>query len=116
MPSSLAGGGITPQVYRLAQIWRRAAIALAEEELAMLKAPLIDPTASPADFAAIRQHTQRLAQLEQLEGDELVREFESWRRDHPELTRIILRAIAARDRASLYALWRRGERALEAHR
>jgi hypothetical protein len=88
-----------------ATLWQRAAIALAEEELATLKAPLADPTAALADFAGIRRQTQQLARLEQLQGDELVGEFEAQRHEHPRLTNGMVRAVAARDRALLHGLW-----------
>jgi hypothetical protein len=102
---------ITEQKHRIASLWHRGAISLEEETLSQLKAALF--TAGPADLAAIRWHTERLTQLEQLEGDQLVREFESWRREHPQLANAMLRAVAARDRAVLDALWCRGEQALE---
>jgi hypothetical protein len=109
MGGTAVSNQIAEQEYRLASLWHRGAISLEEETLSQLKAALFDPTAGPADLAAIRRHTERLSQFEQLQGDALAAEFESWRRADPLLTQMIVRAQAKSDRDVLHALWQRFE-------
>jgi hypothetical protein len=67
---------------------------------------LLNATAEWADVVAIRRHTLQLEQLERLQGDVLIEEFEARRREYPLLVRMMVRAQAASDRAVLNALWR----------
>lgn len=76
-------------------MWQRAMIALTEDLLATLKAPLADPGAACAlhdlgcgeiQPVAIYETEQILARLRSLGEMELVTEFRSWYKDHPKFT------------------------------
>jgi hypothetical protein len=87
-----------------AALWRRAAIAWAEQSLTGLKARLFDPSSGPVDLDAIREHERYLAHLRQLGGEALLGEYEYWLRHYPAHTRGLLRTMAACCRAERQAL------------
>ena len=92
------------QLVAKAQRWRRAAIALGEELLGVEKAALFDSSAGHPDIECIQQMTRQLARWRQIEGDELLEEFESWADQHPGLTGAMIHAATNGEVAELRAI------------
>jgi hypothetical protein len=75
-----------------ARYWQRAAVAMAEEVLANLKAELFDSTLPKPGLGEIKDWTSRLAAWQRLPGAELVAEYRSWRERDPVLTPALVQA------------------------
>ena len=80
-----------------ARYWRRAAITMSEELLVVLKAPLLSGLSDRIDFDGIRETTRLLATLRCIDGSQLVTEFHSWMKSHPELTSAMIQAAQMRE-------------------
>jgi hypothetical protein len=87
-----------------ARLWRRAAVALAEQVLAGLKAALADPTLTRPGVGEIAHWTTQLAGWRRLDGTALVAEFLWWAEHEPHLTRGMLYASELRETAERRAL------------
>jgi hypothetical protein len=87
-----------------ARLWRRAAIALAEESLDVMKRVFFTGPADKIDFDGIRNMTNLLMRLGRIDGPELVTEFQSWMKSHPGLTSGMVRAAKASGQAERGAL------------
>jgi hypothetical protein len=89
-----------------ARLWRRAAIALTEELLAVAKSGLfqraVDEDAVDADVLPVL--TRQLDRLSALDGGDLVGEFNRWLRLDPDLTTAMTRVVHAQDRSLNQAL------------
>jgi len=90
-----------------ARHWRRAAILLAEELLDSLKAHFFDPDArATVEASDLRRVTRLLAELNRVDGVELVEEFRWWYREHPVLTKGLIYAAEIRAEAERRAICR----------
>jgi hypothetical protein len=99
-------------ILKQATLWQRAAIDLIEQTLDELKSKLSAGSVEPAVLLEIQSYTRELKRLQQLQDSALMCEFESWRHDHPELTCMMVRAVAKADRSLLNKLWHQLEEAL----
>jgi hypothetical protein len=86
------------------RLWRRAAVSLAEDTLDMLKAALFDPTMEFSEAGEIYRMERLLARLRQLDGAELVTEYNWWTTHYPRTTAALIRIMRARERAERRAL------------
>jgi hypothetical protein len=90
-----------------ARYWRRAAVALTEELLGVLKSQFFDPTAEdrPSSFE-LQDLTAMLASLERMGDAALVVEYRAWLEREPQLTAHIVHEARLRERAEVRALLR----------
>jgi hypothetical protein len=90
-----------------ARYWRRAAVTLSEELLAVLKASFIDPTAEDRPSSSeLQDLTFMLASLERMGDAALVAEYRTWAEREPQLTAGMVHAARLRERAEVRALLR----------
>ena len=87
-----------------ARRWQRAAVAMAEQVLAELKAPLLGSLPGFTDPNEILGIEQVFAHLRRLDGGLLVDQYHVWRERHPHLAGAMVRAVAVRERAERRAL------------
>jgi hypothetical protein len=87
-----------------ARLWRRAALALGDEVLDQLKAPLIDPTLPRPPIGAIAQWTARVEAWRRLDDAGLVAEYCWWLEHQPRLARGMVHAATLRDMAERRAV------------
>lgn len=90
----------------VAQLWRRAMVALADETLTHLKSTLFDPSRPFAEPGEIYSIEQLLAHLQKIEGAELIAEFDWWKRTLPGITEALVREARRREQAEERALYR----------
>jgi hypothetical protein len=90
-----------------ARHWRRAAVALTEELLCVLKSQFFDPTAEERPSSSELQHlTAMLASLKRMGDAALVPEYRTWLEREPQLTADMVHAARLRERAEVRALLR----------
>jgi hypothetical protein len=87
-----------------AQWWRRAAINMAEDLLATLKAALFDGTLPQPEIGVIRSVEAMFGLLRRADGATLIEEYRWWLAHHPRMTAAMICAVKARERAERRAL------------
>ena len=87
-----------------ARLWLRSALALGEEVLDRLKAPLTDPTLPWPDVGEIARLTAQLEAWRRLNDAELVAEYLWWAQHQPRLTGGLVYAARLREMAEERAL------------
>lgn len=87
-----------------ARLWKRAAVLMTEELLAVVKAGLFDPTQPQPGIGEIEATERMLRELRRCDGAELVREFHGWLDDHPGMTAALVDVARRRERAERRAL------------
>jgi hypothetical protein len=88
----------------IARYWRRAAINLAGDLLATLKAALFDRTLPQPEIGELRRLEALLASLQRSDGAALNKQYRWWRQNYPGMTAAMIRAARARERAECRAL------------
>lgn len=89
---------------KTARQWRRTAVLMCEETLAVLKAALFNPSAGPLDVEGISAVEQLLSQLRETGDAALVSEYRRWRDRQPVIAAAMLWAAEKRECAERRAL------------
>jgi hypothetical protein len=84
--------------------WRRAAVAMGEALLDVLKSTLIDPSVGSVHPNEIINAERLLGRLRRLDGWDLVEEYAWWTRNCPRLTGCMVQAAQTREIAERVAL------------
>jgi hypothetical protein len=83
-----------------ALLWKRTALALAEETLTSLKESTFDSRKSMSvAVGSIAYWTAKSARWKQLDGEDLVIEYDDWRRRNPSFTEAMVKAGALHESA-----------------
>jgi hypothetical protein len=90
-----------------ARYWRRAAVALTEELLCVLKSQIFDPLEKdPPTIVELKDLTAMLASLQRFGDSALVAEYRAWRDREPGLTAGMVYVMRLRERAEVRAVLR----------
>jgi hypothetical protein len=89
-----------PDAYR----WRRAAIGLGEDLLAVLKSRLFDPTQPAPDVGELQHLEALIARLRRIDDALLVHEYRDWQRLQPGMVAAMVASMRRRERAERTAL------------
>jgi hypothetical protein len=87
-----------------ARLWLRSALALGEEVLADLKAPLADQTLPWPPIGEIARWTALLEAWHRLDGAGLVAEYRAWTKHNPVLTSAMVHVARMYEEAEVRAL------------